>query len=48
MEQMLYALIRAAAIYPPLLIAYAVGAVVVLFGAVTVAMTVLEHIEENQ
>ena len=34
--------------YPPVLIAYAVGAAVILFGAVTVAMTVLEHIEENQ
>lgn len=44
LEQMLqYCLI-----YPPLLIAYAVCAVVSLFGAVTFALTVLEHIEENQ
>jgi len=41
-------LLQSAILYPPVLIAYAVGAVVILFGAVTFALTVLEHIEENQ
>lgn len=41
-------LLQSAILYPPVLIAYAVGAVVIVFSAVTIALTVAEHIEETQ